>query len=110
LQRVAAFHASIRQSNWRSAREGVRMDEAVTRLPGLCPECGSPVARIPESAGMWSGAEANGKMAGGAWWKAVCGGCGGALVAYWGVYREDGEGVEVPPDYEPELWWSRSQE
>jgi hypothetical protein len=86
------------------------MGEAVTRLPGLCLECGSPVARIPESAGIWSGAKANGKMAGGAWWKAVCGGCGAALVAYCDVYGEDGERVEVPPDYEPEVWWSRSQE
>jgi hypothetical protein len=76
--------------------------------PATCPDCGAAVARIPDSGGMWSGAKANGRIAGGAWWRAECGGCGARLVAYWDVYGEDGEVIQVPDGYEPELVWSRS--
>lgn len=77
--------------------------------PGTCPECGAPVARIPESGGMWSGAKANGQIAGGAWWRAECGGCGVWLRAYWDVYGEDAEVIQFPEGYEPELVWTRSE-
>ncbi|MCC6418064.1 MAG: hypothetical protein IT429_07410 [Gemmataceae bacterium] len=75
--------------------------------PHTCPECGAAVARIPESGGMWSGAKANGHIAGGAWWWAECGGCGVWLRAYWDVYGEDAEVIRFPDGYEPELVWGR---
>lgn len=74
--------------------------------PHTCPECGAAVARIEESGGMWSGAKANGQVAGGGWWRAECGGCGAQLVAYWDVYGDDGHVAEFPEGYEPELVWS----
>jgi hypothetical protein len=78
--------------------------------PHTCPECGAAVARIPESGGMWSGAKANGKIAGGGWWRAKCGGCVAWLQAYWDVYGEDGHVTEFPEGYEPELVWSLSRD
>ena len=86
-------------------------DLAAPNPPAACPECGRPVARIPEGGGMWSGAKANGRMAGGAWWRAECGGCSGhGLRAYWDVYGQDGEVIPVPDGYEPELVWSLSRD
>ncbi|MBM4068941.1 MAG: hypothetical protein FJ271_08370 [Planctomycetes bacterium] len=78
--------------------------------PHTCPECGEPVARIPESGGMWSGCKASGGIAGGAWWCAECGRCGARLQAYWDVFGEDAEVIQFPNEYEPELVWSRSRD
>lgn len=77
---------------------------------GACPECGAPVARIPESGGMWSGANSNGGIAGGGWWRAKCAWCGVWLRAYWDVYSEDGEVINHPEGYEPDLVWQRDRE
>ncbi len=76
--------------------------------PHTCPECRAAVACIPGSGGMWSGTKANGRAAGGAWWRAECSGCGAWLQAYWDVYGVDGHVGEFPEGYEPELVWSLS--
>ena len=84
-------------------------DNEAPRRPtprAACPDCGAAVTRIPESGGMWSGFKANGRISGGAWWRAECGGCGARLKAYWDVYGEDSEVIRHPEGYEPELVWS----
>ena len=61
------------------------------RLPGACPKCSTAVTNEPLCTGMWSGAKANGKPAGGGVLTTICVKCGSPLLAYEDVYNEDGE-------------------
>jgi hypothetical protein len=73
--------------------------------PGLCPKCRAIIANEPSCTGMWSGAKANGSLAGGGILTTVCGKCGSALQAYNDVYDDCGE-VMVNYEFDPsQLYW-----
>jgi rubredoxin len=76
---------------------------------GVCPECGVSIPRPEGCCGMWSGAQANGRPAGGGWYQLDCPDCGVKLVAYENVYDELGNIRARADDWEPELYWQRDE-